>query len=135
MNTTVPDSLIAQALDVREKRAELTKRYQVLGELNAELRAVGGVTFSEPNAEGWCVSWRCNPNMQPPGRGMCAAADRDRTSKDPNGHQLKWDHPELARRIAEAHAAWQAAANAQNEAAQGYEIAGAGFLEAILEGA
>jgi hypothetical protein len=143
MSVMVPESLMALAYQVKERRAELTKRHAELCALNTELRgyggvvvlengeqrAYGGVAFSEPNAEGWCVSYRSNPNATPMSRGFCPAADRARTM--PPG--AKPAPAELTKRIEEAYAAWSASANAAETAKLNLEASGRAFFDDIVE--
>jgi hypothetical protein len=128
MSLIVPDSLMALAHEVASKRRELAQRYAQLCALNGELRANGGVAFSEPNADGWCVSYRVNPNVAAVARGVCAAADRARTT--PPGATAA--PAELTARIEQAYAAWQAAVGAAEDARLFFEASGSSFLEEIL---
>lgn len=125
---TVPDSLVALAFDVGSKRRDLTKRYDGLRALNVELRAAGGVAFSEPNAEGLCVSYRANPAGSTMARGLCATTDRQKTM--PPG--VAQAPPALTKRLEEGYRAWQEAAGAAENARLMFEASGQSFLEDLV---
>lgn len=135
MNLTVPDSLAELAREVRAKRREISACYDRLCDLNDELRALGGVAFSAPNADGMCISYRVNLRRNPSARGYCAEGDRDRTSMNPDKTIKPWASvpADFAIRVEAAHRAWQAAAGAAENARLRFEASGQAFLEEILE--
>jgi hypothetical protein len=125
---TVPDHLISRAREVGAKRLELAAAYERLCRLNDELRACGGVAFTEPKSDGFCVSYRANRGHSPAGRGFCAPEDRERTT--PLGVQVA--SAELTERIESAHTEWQVAAGGAEQALFRFEAEGRVFLEEVL---